>query len=721
MTTFQCPACGKSLQTKGEVRSQVSCPACGTRFAVGRLAEPAGTVSVPSVPRLDPITFPPQPPTPVPQPPARSVEHPPAPRPQGTWAAPKPRSRPAPAGTPASRAPTRASLLLAMMCYTRGLWSLFFLWRRLFVGPYRCRSLSLRMDDDFVKQHLGYALHYAAGWTLAQLTLLGMYWATGDNWTGGLLMLSVLVQWWVFPWLIGRGLWQAHAGNFPSNAQIESPPHLLVVTEENGGQIPDLGFLLREANFSVDSAKRWQKDGQPSPPQPVPPPVQEEFYQRLEVDFAGVPDVVTQRTIIRGAEQIQPGSKSWRNSQDGPAPSLAPAKADNQRMLIFCQRPDVDGLTTVELEVREVKGHLSFNVRQRWLPPLQRRIARLALTALQLPWWRGGVVPGLLLLIVILSLLPAGWMQSALTPVARSMREAIALAQDQRQNQQALARMERAPEGVKELEQLHARAAELRVRVQDLIAHWKEDDSEGHRRVAQVVSAVPEERQLELFLQNAARSRNPEIRQRGDALEREQEDFQKAFNRALDPYKEAGDRGGWFGRLCAASVSAVCRRIENNGRLVVAVLVAMVVALLPLLLFLAVALWRLLRLAWGAVAAAGHCYLNVVPLPSLRLACAAKDIVDDESLRWSIAYMQLVEEMLTNRIIDVLHDHGIDTNSIRAEMSIFINQGVYMTGGNLQAENLVVGRGGVISNLFGGGGHVRRGQVALMHRPVAKA
>jgi hypothetical protein len=52
--------------------------------------------------------------------------------------------------------------------------------------------------------------------------------------------------------------------------------------------------------------------------------------------------------------------------------------------------------------------------------------------------------------------------------------------------------------------------------------------------------------------------------------------------------------------------------------------------------------------------------------------------------------------VITNTIVGVLRKYGIDTRSIKDEVRTFINEGVYMTGGSIAAENMAVGRLGRI-------------------------
>jgi hypothetical protein len=61
-------------------------------------------------------------------------------------------------------------------------------------------------------------------------------------------------------------------------------------------------------------------------------------------------------------------------------------------------------------------------------------------------------------------------------------------------------------------------------------------------------------------------------------------------------------------------------------------------------------------------------------------------------LRWGITHLQVIEEVLINEIIRTFQKHNIDTTSIREELKLFVNQGIYMTGGSLAVENLAIGR-----------------------------
>jgi hypothetical protein len=584
----------------------------------------------------------------------------------------------------AGRQPTRASLLLAMACYTRGLWRPLFMWRILFPGPYRCRSIAWRMDDHFVKLHLILATVYAIPWTIAEFMLLFIFWFSGDFLTGSLFVMLVLVQWLVFPWFVGRRLWTTHGQKCLANCEIPSPPVQLVVAKENGGQIGDLGFLLREANFSVDSEHRLPHA---APTPDAGPPAPAKFFERLEQAFAGSRDVVTQRIEVHGSEQVQPGSRHWPH-WDSPLanPTLVEETDGRQRLLIFGQHPQVDGLTTVELDVQQVKTHLSFTVRLRWLPPLTRRIERLHLLVMQLPWLRVLVLPVVLLFAVFLQSYPAGWLREGFRPELVEMKSGIEAAQRDLPRREAKRRLENEAE---------------------------------HK---QLILIEGEMQQLQLTftqLTPAERERlQPEFVAKASRLEERHQELLPKVERLAEKHEAATKnfRAPWSTRMFESAVLALLERAQRPSAMVVAVSLTAVIVLLPLPLFMLLVIWRLLRWGWGYVAAAGRCHINVVAPPNLRFSFATANITDADPFRWCTAYLQIIEEVLTNRLIEVLQEHAIDTSSIRQEMSVFVNEGIYMTGGNLQAENVLVGRRAVLKGLFGGRQAARSGQVALLRR-----
>jgi hypothetical protein len=118
----------------------------------------------------------------------------------------------------------------------------------------------------------------------------------------------------------------------------------------------------------------------------------------------------------------------------------------------------------------------------------------------------------------------------------------------------------------------------------------------------------------------------------------------------------------------------------------------------PLALLAAILLARAGRYLRGFLYGATGTFFELQAPRCLRFVASRIVLENGEELHWGISYCQILEEVVTNTVVAVLRDHGIDTRSIRQEMSAFVNQGVYMTGGSLMTENLAVGAFAKIRN-----------------------
>jgi len=52
----------------------------------------------------------------------------------------------------------------------------------------------------------------------------------------------------------------------------------------------------------------------------------------------------------------------------------------------------------------------------------------------------------------------------------------------------------------------------------------------------------------------------------------------------------------------------------------------------------------------------------------------------------------VLQEVLIECVMKILHECGIETRSIREEVTAFVNEGIFMTGGPIAAQILAVGR-----------------------------
>ena len=475
-----------------------------------------------------------------------------------------------------------SSRLMAASLFTRGLWSPFFAWMHLSKVPFRASSVEWGIDTEFVESKLKRALALASSVTVVEFVLFLMFWKFGLQWLGCLFVLTVLLQWVVFPYFATRKLFEASdAGQAePTQPRAES-----IVVSLNDGTISDLGYLFREANFSVDVTKRDSDPiGEESPEKDTL--VADCFYGPIEEAFRDdASHITTTRVHVRGSREMHPPQVRWKRWLSPESTLLASEGEVNPRLIVFGENPSVDGIAAVELTIRSVARHLSFRIRLRWIPAMKERIHKLALIAKEKVWWRGGVVPLLLLAVVGIQ-----WFLIALF-------------------------------------------------------------------------VLPDKTSLDL---------------------------------------EEG------------VASTFLSFISVSGPMSPAVLIASITAFAPILLAIFVFARRTWRLLHGFAYAFTGTYLDASAAPCHRFALSRTDLDDDESLHWGVSYLQVMEEVVTNKIIEVLHSRGISTQSLREEMRMFVNEGIYMTGGQLSASNLLVGRGGI----FNGGRRrrARQGKTSLGHK-----
>jgi len=446
----------------------------------------------------------------------------------------------------------KASDLLAASCYSRGLWSPIFVWRALSRKPYRGDPVQWGLDQELIKKHLRLSLVLGVPLLVFHSLLLTLFLRTGETWPIFIFVFSLLLEWSLVPWFASRALIRGTGGS-PQTG----PPAVLtrtLVCRDTSSPLSDLGYVLREAMFAVDC----------SSPQAQSNPAREKltsqkFYAAIAQSISTVPNFCCYLLQVRSSEEIQPGSTGWGpwyRAIQRPAASAA----DVSRLVVLGEHPGLDGIASVEFMARDIEPHLSFVVRVRWLPPLSKRLHRLAHLAQQRSWWRCGLVPLLLGGVLLLTLQAAGFAAEMLPP-----------------NTIIVAAL-----------------------------------SDGPKRLLAILGV-------------------------------------------------------------AASFG-------------------------PLLLLAAVLLARAGRYIRGFLYGATGTFFELHAPRCLRFVASRVLFENGEELHWGISYCQILEEIVTNRVVAVLRDYGIDTRSIRQEMSSFVNQGVYMTGGSLLAENLAVGAFAKIRN-----------------------
>lgn len=500
------------------------------------------------------------------------------------------------------------SRLLAASCFTRGVWWPLQLWSAVTSVPYRAPTIEWGIDVAFLRRRLSEALMLGLSLAGIEIALLVFFFISHNALAAFLASFLAGLQWFVVPWLAARRelgrVVDLHHSN-PGPLDVPST----VVSPGGTDLIGDLGYLVRDAVFSIDVSRKS-----------VPSSESHEIsssHLDLNALHTRILSVVRQSALSIGAykfalvcaDQIRLRFPSLRQAlhalrNSGPI-------MDSPRLLLTAQRPDCDGLSTLEITIREVPPHFSFFLRSRWLPPLARRFQRLAFVAQEHAWWRLGLVPVLLGLGVLLQWLFFGVFFRAMS-FGWAFGEALS-------------------EGV---------SANLFFDVETLEIMR---ETSFHADVSRI----------------------------------------------------------WLWLLSFA------------GPLTPIALLVTIVIVWPIIGTLMSLLWRLLRWLRGLFYDAIGRQMSVEPRDCVRFQCAALDGFEGESTQWAIAHIQVMEEVVTNAIIQTLQDHGIDTNSIREELRAFNIEGIFMTGGSLNAENLIVGKSGKIGKRRRKK-EARQGRVALM-------
>lgn len=444
------------------------------------------------------------------------------------------------------------SELLAASCYTRGLWSPVFTWRALSNKPYRGAPIQWGLDRDFIQRHMWRGALIASVFTLFCGLLIWGYVEANSLWIAYVVLFTLFLQWTLVPWIVLRLGW-VKARKYEGRL-FEMASSIRLLCKDSTSALPDLGFLLREATFSVDCNCRDHDelaahDGTP---------VASEFYEAITEAVGKVPSFRLRPLTVVTSAEAQPGAHPWGPWYRTLYPSASDGSETISRLVILGEQKSIDGFASAEFMVHEVKPHLSFLLRLRWMPPLRHRLHRLAFVGEEKAWWRAGVLPAAFLGILFLCNWAAG-----------------------------------------------------------RLGIWTQAVSPENAVYVPLVLAIL-----------------------------------------------------WF--LLEAAV--------------VVILAGPVVILALVLLF------RLLRLLWGALHALTGSHFEVCAARSFRFLAARTIFENCDEFQWGVACSQVTQEVVTNTIVAVLRKYGIDTRSIKDEVRTFINEGVYMTGGAIAAENMAVGK-----------------------------
>lgn len=557
-----------------------------------------------------------------------------------------------------------ATSLIATAAYTRGLWSVLFLWRALTPRAFKGRPTEWGIDEAFMRAELKRALMLFLPLTALQGALFCVYIKWNSLVAAFLFMLSLLLEWTVIPWLAARRLMREQRS---TSLRAETRT---VVAPSSESPISDLGFLLREASFAVDTSAAHAQQSE------TPQQIGNALIDRLESKFGATWDqgVTAQRVRIVPVDVAQPPRWSFTKSS-----SHLDVSADDgtERLIIFGQRPGEDGLAAVEFSANAIKDYLSITIRARWLPPLRGRFGRLACLPLQKTWWRAVAVPigltvGLLLVFAIFVVpqwVAGGGLARAGEALVQGMfRPAVATQEPP------------APD----TSSTGAPGVEIDIAVSDTAAIDTAPTDTAATDTAFDLSW--------LTLTDTATTDSPVVSP-GDpyaSLPAEPEPVAPTFDEgpayASNAPTETAPQPSWLDSV--VSGFAVVQQFVSLSTLVQ---LAAFVAFMPVAGFGMLLLTRLLRYLRGLLYAATGTVMNVATPNCYRFRASQLELGDDGAVRSGLKYLQIIEESVLETIIAALHERNIDTKSIRAEAQILINEGIYMTGGSLAASNVVVG------------------------------
>jgi hypothetical protein len=132
--------------------------------------------------------------------------------------------------------------------------------------------------------------------------------------------------------------------------------------------------------------------------------------------------------------------------------------------------------------------------------------------------------------------------------------------------------------------------------------------------------------------------------------------------------------------------------IRHGGCMGLAVWLSVVITVIPVIFFIILFGYRVFRYFLRLIYAASGKYFNVQCGYTFRFKNTTSTIDDGSSLKWGTFFLQVFEEIFMSSIITVLNEHNIDSSKVREELQLFVNQGIYMTGGSIKAESIAAGK-----------------------------
>lgn len=575
-----------------------------------------------------------------------------------------------------------ATKLLAASFYTRGLWRPVFAWLSLSSSPFQMQPVNWGVQNEVVRAELHRAFVAAMVWTTAQLAIIVASTMFAGPWWTPLLVFSVLLQWFVYPYFAVRAAFKRMENSAPPKADPEASHRLVLRASES--PLPDVGYLLREANFSVDTSKKsetWASAGNAAATDT--PLSVETFYKDIEQTFAGrVASVRTIRVATAGANAVQPRVREWRQWANAEkVGGIFPAEKALPRLLIVGEDAQADGMAVAEFVARMIGPHISIRMRMRWLPGYRGSVRNLAFLSRQRFWWRGIVLP-----LVLAALVYFGW---------TSLNSFVGSETSLRQSTVTTA----APGELSPTEPASADTSPNQT------VRFGNSDGTPDGHVAGAAAAAPNQSSTDANEVSQRMSSDGSV----DRLTQNAPPIGDIPSNGNS--EEPKSRTGVLGNL----IQFLSQLLSQLGSPFSALFfLATTIVFLPIVLLFIAMIGRGVLLVRGLMYASAGSHFFVGAGSCLRYKQTGWGVNDEDSLQNALAHLQIIEQVVTNRIVDVLQTHGIDSGPIKEEMKVFVNEGIYMTGGALNAANVLVGARGVLN--LGKRRATRSGKRAMLGR-----
>ena len=299
------------------------------------------------------------------------------------------------------------SKVLAASAYTKGLWQPILLHLRLKRPLFYGSSGDWGLDRGFIRRHAFRAALLAMCWFGVFLVLFVTLAATHRHFLAIIGAWLVLVQWHVYPWFMIRKL-LVGAENHDANNTV--PKIKSIVTPGSDFSIPDLGVLVREAQFGIDMTQFTTSDSADQTETCInAEDILKDIMNRLSESGQGLNaqlvSVQSSRVIQRGA----PVAEALRSTSLG---------MGGERLFVLGTARSDGAMNVAEVSAWNVGRHVSLLIRLLWLPPIRGSLDRLNYIANEKFWWRALFLPAMLLGLTLLMVFIAGLILQWLADVA---------------------------------------------------------------------------------------------------------------------------------------------------------------------------------------------------------------------------------------------------------------------------------------------------------------